>query len=232
MRSSAAVGSATARAIAYRPRNPDFYYYPGKAHWTELFVGGNYEFLRDRARYLDAQTAFFYTATGVTPAMAAKTVVGQGSQYAVATADSDDQYFDGGQNYRLHLPPHIPAKTFWSVIVYDSQTRSLLQTDQPGAGISSEQNAVKSNADGSVDVYFGPKPPPGHEGNWIQTLPSKGWFTFFRLYGPLQPWFDQTWKLPDIEKHPDGNAGYGTLSMLASSEVVEIRSAAGGGGTA
>jgi hypothetical protein len=197
---AAAVGSATARAIAYRPRNADFYYYPGKSAWTELFVGGSYDFVRNGARYLDARTAFFYTATGVTPAMAAKTVVGQGSQYAVAAIDANKQYFDGSKNYRLHLPPNIPAKTFWSVIVYDSQTRSLLQTDQPGAGVSSEQSAVKPNPDGSVDVYFGPVAPQGHEGNWIQTIPGKGWFTFFRLYGPLQPWFDQTWKLPDIER--------------------------------
>ena len=151
------------------------------------------------ARYLDARTAFFYTATGVTPAMAAKAVVGQGSQYAVATTDAGDNYFDGGKQYRLHLPPHIPAKTFWSVIVYDSQTRSILQTDQPGADVSSEGGSVKPNADGSVDVYFGPSAPVGHEGNWIQTLPGKGWFTFFRLYGPLEPWFDQSWRLPDIE---------------------------------
>jgi hypothetical protein len=195
----AAVGSATARAIAYRPRNSDFYYYPGKSAWTELFVGGSYDFVRNGARYLDARTAFFYTATGVTPAMAAKTEVGKGSQYAVASVDSNGKNFDGGKNYRLHLPPNIPAATFWSVIVYDTQTRSLLQTDQPGAGVSSEQKTVKANADGSVDVYFGPTAPAGHEGNWIQTLPGKGWFTFFRLYGPLQPWFDQTWKLPDIE---------------------------------
>jgi hypothetical protein len=196
---AAAVGSATARAIAYRPRDSDFYYYPGKAAWTELFVGGSYDFVRGGARYLDARTAFFYTATGVTPAMAAKTVVGQGSQYAVAAVDAKGNYFDGSKNYRLHLPPNVPAKTFWSVIVYDSQTRSLLQTDQPGAGVSSEQSTVKSNSDGSIDVYFGPNAPLGHAGNWIQTIPGKGWFTFFRLYGPLQPWFDQTWRLPDFE---------------------------------
>lgn len=195
---AAAIGSATSRAIAYRPRNPDFFYDPGKTRWAQLFVGGNYEFMRNGARYLDARTAFFYTATGVTPAMAAKAVIGQGSQYAVANTDINDNYFDGGKNYRLHLPPNIPAKTFWSVIVYDTQTRSLLQTDQPGAGLSSEDSAVKMNSDGSTDVYFGPKPPQGHQGNWIQTLPGKGWFTFFRLYGPLEPWFDKSWTLPDI----------------------------------
>lgn len=194
---AAAVGSATARAISYRPRDADFYYYPGQSSWTQLFVGGNYEFLRNSARYLDARTAFYYTATGVTPAMAA-TMVGQGSQYAVSALDADRNYLDGSKSYRLHLPTNIPAKTFWSVIIYDTQTRSLLQTDQKSPGVSSEQG-VQPNADGSADVYFGPSAPAGKESNWIQTLPGKGWFAFLRLYGPLPPWFDKTWRPGEIE---------------------------------
>lgn len=199
---AAAVGSATARAIAYRPRNDDFYYDRSKSRWTQLFVGGSYLFERDGASYLDARTAFFYTATGVTPAMAAKSEPGKGSQYAVASVDANDNYFDGAKTYRLRLPPNIPAKTFWSVIVYDTQTRSLLQTDQASAGISSEDTAVKSNVDGTTDFFFGPTAPKGHESNWIQTVPGKSWFTFFRLYGPLEPWFDKRWQLPDIEQMP------------------------------
>lgn len=196
---AAAVGSATARAISYRPRDAEFYYYPGQSSWTQLFVGGDYQFLRNSARYLDARTAFYFTATGVTPAMAT-TMIGTGSQYAVTALDADRNYLDGGNNYRLHLPTNIPAKTFWSVIIYDSQTRSLLQTDQQYPGVSSEQG-VKSNADGSADVYFGPRAPPGKERNWIQTLPGKGWFAFLRLYGPLQPWFDKTWRPGEIERN-------------------------------
>jgi hypothetical protein len=194
---AALVGSATARAISYRPRDPDFYYYPGKSSWTQLFVGGDYQFLRNHARYLDARTSFLYTATGVTPAMAAE-IVGKGSQYAVNALDAGGNYLHGDKSYRLHLPTNIPAKTFWSVIVYDTQTRSLLQTDQQHPGVSSEQGA-KPNADGSADVYFGPKAPPGKESNWIQTVPNKGWFAFLRLYGPLEPWFDKTWRPGEIE---------------------------------
>jgi hypothetical protein len=194
---AAAVGNATARAIAFRPRDTNFYYYPGKSAWTQLFVGGDYQFLKDGATNLDARTAFYFTATGVTPAMA-QAMVGQGSQYAVAAVDSKGAYLMGDKDYHLHLPTHIPAKTFWSVIVYDSQTRSLLQTDQQYPGISSEQGTVQSNPDGSVDVYFGPSAPTGREGNWIQTIPGKGWFAFLRLYGPEQSWFDKTWRPGEI----------------------------------
>jgi len=85
------------------------------------------------------------------------------------------------------------------LIPYDTQTRSVLQTDQREAALSSEMGTVQSNPDGSVDVYFGPEPPVGKENNWIQTVPGKGWFTIFRLYSPLEPWFDKTWRPGEIE---------------------------------
>lgn len=179
---AAAVGNATARAISFRPRNEDFYFYPGKSAWFTPFVGGSHEFLQNNIRLLDARTCFFYLATGITPAMSAK-MVGAGSQYAGVTLDADGNYLDGSKNYRLHLPPNIPVKTFWSLIPYDTQTRPVLQTDQRDTALTSEASTVKSNPDGSVDVYFGPKAPPGKESNWIQTVPGKGWFTLLRLYG-------------------------------------------------
>jgi hypothetical protein len=193
-----AVGNATARAIAFRPRDETFYFYPGESAWFTPFVGGSSEFVQDSARLLDARTCFFYLATGITPAMSAK-IVGGGSQYACATLDADRDYLDGAKNYRLHLPPNIPVQTFWSIIPYDTQTRSVLQTDQRDTAISSESGAVKSNEDGSVDVYFGPTAPAGKESNWIQTVSGKGWFTLLRLYGALEPWFDKSWRPGEIE---------------------------------
>jgi hypothetical protein len=122
-----------------------------------------------------------------------------GSQYASANYDDKGRPFDGGKTYRLRVPANVPVKDFWSVVLYDTQTRSMLQTDQRFPSLSSERGLQK-NADGSVDLYFAPKAPKGHEQNWIQTVPGKSWFTIFRLYGPLKPWFDQSWKLNDIEQ--------------------------------
>jgi hypothetical protein len=96
-----------------------------------------------------------------------------GSQYAMNALDADGNYLEGGKNYHLHLPPNIPVKTFWSIIPYDPQTRSILQTDQRDTALSSDTGTVKSNPDGSVDVYFGPKAPAGKESNWIQTVSNK-----------------------------------------------------------
>jgi hypothetical protein len=195
---AAAVGNATARTIVFRARSDYFYFYPGKSNWRPIFVGGSHLFMQNDAALLDARINFFYQATGVSPAMAAAPV-GSGSQYAAAMVDARGNAFDGGKTYRLHLPPNIPAKQFWSLIPYDTQTRSVLQTDQRDAGLSSETGTAAANADGSVDIYFASTRPPGRE-NWIQTVPGKSWFVYFRLYSPLEPWFDKSWRPGDIEE--------------------------------
>lgn len=195
---AAAIGNATARALTFRPRDTANYFYPGESSWTEPFVGGSHEFIRNNARLLDARAGFFFFASGISPAMAVK-IVGGGSQYAMATVDAEGNYLDGGKTYCLHLPPNIPVNNFWSLIPYDTQTRSVLQTDQRDTALTSESGTVQANADGSVDVYFGPKAPAGKESNWIQTVPGKGWFTMLRLYGALEPWFDKTWRPGEIK---------------------------------
>jgi hypothetical protein len=192
-----AVGNATARAITFDSRIPEAYFYPNSA-WCTAFIGGSAEFQQNGVRLLDPRTFFYYYATINTPAMAVKRV-GVGSQYAGAFKDAAGQPLDGGKNYKLHLPPNIPAKDFWSFVVYDNQTRSMLQTDAQFPSIGSQKKGVVVNADTSVDVYFGPKPPPGKENNWVQTVPGKGWNVLLRLYGPLEPWFDKTWKPGEIE---------------------------------
>jgi len=194
---AAKVGSVTAQALTARPRDERFYQYPGERVWTNPFIEGRYDFLLDGATLLDSRIYMHFYATGITPAMAIKNV-GVGSQYLIAYLDKDGNALDGSKTYKIHLPPNVPAKDFWSFTLYDNQTRSMLQTDQRLPAVDSLGN-VKANADGSYDIYFAPEPPTGRESNWIQTVPGKGWNTIFRLYGPLQPFYDKTWKPSDPE---------------------------------
>jgi hypothetical protein len=192
-----AVANATARAIGFAPRDERVKFYPDR-QWGTGFVGGSYAFLDNGERMLDARTQFHYFATGITPAMAfAKP--GSGSAYAFATRDAKGEYLEGAKTYKITLPAPIPVAQFWSFVVYDGQSRSMLETDQKLAGLDSNQKDIKKNADGSVTVWFGPKAPAGQETNWVQTMPGKGWNTLLRLYGPLEPWFNKTWKPGDFE---------------------------------
>jgi hypothetical protein len=194
---AAAVGNATARAIAFSTRDPDACFYPNSV-WQTFWIGG-WDFSPGGVLDLDARTHYFYLGTGSSPAWSVK-MVGIGSQYAGAFRDASGRYLDGGKVYRLHLPPNIPAKDFWSLLLYDPQTRSMLQTDQRFPSTGSQKEGLVVNPDSSVDVYFGPEPPSGKEANWVQTIPGKGWFVALRLYGPLEPWFDKTWRPGEIEK--------------------------------
>ena len=126
-------------------------------------------------------------------------MAGIGSQYAAAFVDSEGKPLDGSKTYKIHLPPNIPAKDFWSFVLYDNQTRSMLQTDGQFPSISSQKKGIVINPDSSVDVWFGPTAPAGHEANFVQTVPGKGWNVLFRLYGLLEPWFDKTWRPGEFE---------------------------------
>jgi hypothetical protein len=219
MTEALAVGNAASRALFMSPRDPSWYYYPGSAWWNYLFVTG-YQFetpipliTREGAkpfaptgyRTLDARTNFFYGITGITPAMAMR-LTGIGSQYLLAMADANKQHFDGARSYKVTLPKGIPEANFWSLTAYDNMSRSMLDTPQryPRAGSQSYPSpAAEPNADGSTTVYFGPKQPNGvKRGNWIQTMPGKGWFTILRLYSPLEPFFDKSWRPSEIEVVP------------------------------
>ena len=105
----------------------------------------------------------------------------------------------GENRYKMHLPGGIPVKDFWSVTVYDADTRSLLQNGQDKPTVNTYDKPI-TNTDGSVDIYFGPEAPKGFEKNWVKTIPGKGWFILMRFYGPLEPFFDQRWKPDNIVK--------------------------------
>ena len=192
---AAAVGNATARALSFHPRDPRYHLYPNSS-WVNPFISGAH-FLDEGARNLDARTFYYFLALGISPAQSLK-LVGAGSQYTAAFVDAAGNPFDGSKTYKVHLPPNIPAKDFWSFVLYDNQTRSMLQTDERFPSISSQKKGVVK-PDTSVEVWFGPTALAGHEANWVQTVPGKGWFIILRLYRPLEPWFDRTWKPGEFE---------------------------------
>lgn len=145
------------------------------------------------------RAAYFYEGIFITKAMNSKTP-GCGQAYLGGYRDKDGHAFDGGMSYHLHVPPNPPAKQFWSITPYDVDTRCLIQNKEQIADRSSRMPNLVKNADGSVDLYFGPAEPKGFEKNWIPTVPGRAWFAWFRFYAPLEGYLDKTWALPDIEK--------------------------------
>lgn len=192
-----AIGNSAARAISFDNRDRSVYYYSDR-QWFASFAS-TYDFIENGALNSDKRVLWLYNATGVTPAMSTPKP-GTGSVYPMACRDSEGDYLDGGKTYAVTLPAPIPVNNFWAFTVYDGQTRGLLETDQKNAGIDSNGKNVEANADGSYTIYFGPKAPKGKADNWVQTMPGKSYFVFLRLYGPLDPWFDKTWKPGDFEK--------------------------------
>ena len=182
---AASVGNATARALVFRPRMEEAEVYPdSNSLWRWLFVGGSYDFLKQEGvRNLDARSLFFYMATYTTPAMTGK-AVGVGSQYVMSYTDSESKPLDGGKTYKIHLPPHIPVKTFWSLVLYDNQTRSQIQTDQQFPSIGSQKAGIVINTDGSVDSWFGPTAPSRPR---VQLGANPARQSLFRVPTPLRP---------------------------------------------
>lgn len=196
LKEGVAIGNAAARSISFASRDRSIYYYPDR-QWFASFAG-THDFTDNGALNTDRRVLWLYNATGVTPAMSTPKP-GTGSVYPMTNRDAAGNYLDGGKAYSVTLPAPIPINNFWAFTVYDCQTRSLLETDQRSAGIDSNNPNLKANGDGSYTVYFGPQAPAGHEDNWVQTMPGKSYFVFMRLYGPLEAWFDKTWRPGDFE---------------------------------
>ena len=200
-----AIANAAARSIVWHPRTDGtmkgIKVYPGTdSAWLMAWVDKNVFFNGKDGKTMnsDARVMFHYPYTAVTPAMAV-TKAGAGSDYGLAYVDSKKMPFDGSKTYKLNIPANPPAKDFWALTMYDNQTRSMLQTSQAFPTVGSQTEGLKQNEDGSYDIYFAPKPPKGFENNWLETVPGKGWFVGLRLYGPLEPWIEKTWRPGEIE---------------------------------
>jgi hypothetical protein len=210
------VANATSRTLFMSPRDRSWYYYTD-ANWQNMLFTTGYEFETPIPmitkegvkpfpttgyRQLDARQAFFYGVTGITPAMAMR-LTGIGSTYLWTMVDAQNNYFDGSKTYKVTLPKNIPAEKFWSFTLYDTMTRSMLDTPQryPRAGSQSYPSpAAQAAADGSTTIYFAPTQPAGvPRGNWIQTIPGKSFIPALRLYSPLETFFDKQWRPSEVE---------------------------------
>lgn len=194
-------GNAQMRVQSFADRRPDRVVWPDrKWEWAGL-ISENGDFGAPTYTDLEARELWFYQAIGASPAMFRRGA-GAGSVYWLGLRDDKGAYLDGGKSYKLSIPLPVPDKLFWSVTVYDAQTRSQVITDQGKAALRSmfELKDAATATSGTADLYFGPTAPKGHEGQWIKTVPGKGWFVYFRVYGPEQAAFDGSWKPGDFQE--------------------------------
>jgi hypothetical protein len=173
--------------------------YPG-THWENIQLLPTMTQEGPHYSYVVSRMVGFYQANGAQFAWDPRDFPpGFGQKYAAAYQDRNGDWLKGERTYRLRVPPKVPVADFWALTVYDVDTRALIETPQHRAEINPNVQKLKSNADGSIDLYFGPKAPAGMASNWIQTLPGRAWFPYFRWYGPTQAYYDKTWSLPDFE---------------------------------
>jgi hypothetical protein len=190
--------NAQLRVESFADRRPDRLPWPDRQwEWAALrFENGDFE--GPTYADLDARDKWFYQAIGASPAMFRRQA-GQGSLYWLGLRDRDGRYLDGSKAYVLKVPQPVPAKLFWSVTVYDAETRSQIKTDTNAAALRSLFELKDLANQKEAPLYFGPVAPAGHEKQWIKTIPGKGWFVYFRIYGPEPAAFDGSWKPGDFE---------------------------------
>jgi hypothetical protein len=125
--------------------------------------------------------------------------LGAATFYLMLGKDKTGDFLDGGKNYKMSLPKDVPAKHFWSVIAYNSADGAWFK-NQPKAGVASSDKGLRTNADGTTDIFFGPDAPAGQQANWVPTTPKNNYWLYFRFYGPEPAVFTKSWKLPDLEE--------------------------------
>lgn len=195
---AAKVGNAQMRVQSFGDRRPDRIVWTDRQwEWASLrFEDGDFD-VRGRLDS-EAREKWFYQAIGASPAMFRRDPQA-GSLYWLGHRDKTGAYLDGAKNYTLNVPLPVPGKLFWSVTVYDTDTRSQIKNKSKKWALRSlfELKDVQGE---SVDLHFGPQAPRGRENFWVETAPGKGWFVYFRIYGPEPPAFDGSWRPGDFER--------------------------------
>jgi len=191
------VAFAMNTTLSFESEVPGAIVYPDR-QWEFCFLTQSPSFDAEHRLELYERAAFSHQAMTGAFAMVLQ-LRGKGSKYIFTSRDATGAHLNGSHSYTLNIPANVPAKDFWSVCVYDATTRSLLDTGRPKSAVNSYTD-LPVNADGSVDVYFGPTPPPSGGTGWIKTKPDVGFFMYFRFYGPLEPFYDKSWKLNDVVK--------------------------------
>jgi len=195
---AAGIANGQLRVQSFADRRPDRVVWPGRQwQWAALRFE-NADFYAADHLDVDAREKWFFQAIGASPAMFRR-AAGAGSLYWLGLRDADGTYLDDARTYRLAVPQPVPGKLFWSITVYDAETRSQIRTDQNQAALRSLFELADTGTGAAGELWFGPVAPEGAEGRWIKTIPGRGWFVYFRIYGPDQPAFDGSWQLPDFQ---------------------------------
>ena len=191
------LGDAMARNVMYEnaQRESDTTAFPGTRWEWVILVKPSQE--TETYSQLDERLQYTYGAIYLSPAIGVMKA-GPGANYVQTFRDKNGDHFDGGRSYRLHVPANPPASAFWSLTLYDSATRSMVQNPTNDAARSG-YDEFTMNDDGSLDLYLGPNMTGSEERNWIETVPGRGYYVMFRFYSPTAPLFDGTWALPDVE---------------------------------
>jgi len=191
-----AAGELMAQANTFAKRFDGATFWPDRRWDTAIVLDNPAQRAEDHDELLE-RASWFYEAVSFSEAMKSQTP-GAGQAYLGCYTDAEGAWLDGGRAYTLHVPPDPPARLFWSATVYDVDTRCLVDNEQQRGDRGSLDTDLVANEDGSWDLFFGPTAPEEGTANWVQTIPGRHWFSYFRLYGPLEGYFDRSWKLGDI----------------------------------
>ena len=191
------LGEAMVKAFTFEKRFASRVWREG-SNW-EIMLNMNANQRTEHTEQFEERAAWFYEATTMSPSYEDKTV-GSGTKYLTTYKAGNGDWLDGAEDYVLHVPADVPVKLFWDVSVYEVDGRIYITNETGVVNLGLRSEGLSLNEDGTTDIYFGPEVPKGApESNWIQTVPGQNWLAVFRFYGPLEPYYDGTFTLPDVQ---------------------------------